>query len=368
MRRPVLFLALVATACGPSGERNNNGTGSDAIVPQDAAPGRDGQVIYWDGGVRDGMVGCNPQSFTLEQAPPPAVLLVLDRSGSMTELGSTGATRWEEMNQAVELVLTQFEAQVKFGLLMYPTGNLCQTPPAQVGPDLHHLAPILHELDNATPSGGTPTAAALRNAGQTLNDMAPADTRFIILATDGGPNCNYGLAVPCTCTLSDPSFCCTSYPSACTAGHFCLDETAAQGVLSDLHSNQGIGTFVIGLDGTQEYVEVLNDMAVAGGWPQQGGATDYYAATSQAELVAALQAIAGSVISCSIALQEAPEFPSLVKVYVDGGEVPRDGSQQNGWDYTDASLTQIMLYGAACENLQNGEQHNVTATFACEVN
>jgi hypothetical protein len=370
---PLAALTIALAGCGPSGDDpgNTNGNGNlngdlDARVSADASPGADASMTWLDGGNGDALAGCNPKNFTLQQAPPPAVMLVIDRSGSMLEPGSTGQTRWQEVGDAVDLVVTQFEAQIRFGLLMYPTGDQCLTPPAQVAPGLHHLAPITHHLQSATPGGGTPTAAALRNAGQTLQDMAPGETHFVILATDGGPNCNYGNTLPCTCSLTNPDYCCTSYPDGCVAGMFCLDDAETLQVIGDL-GTQGTDTFVIGLDGSQEYVELLDAMAVAGGRPQVGGATDYYAATNQSELTAALQAIAGSVISCTIALEEAPEFPDLVTVYVDGAEVPRDASQGDGWDYTDASLTEIELFGPACDNLQDGQTHNVTATFACVI-
>jgi hypothetical protein len=336
-------------------------------VGSDGGPGIDGQVIYWDGSPGDGMVGCYPQNFMLQQAPPPAVMLVIDRSGSMLEQGSTGQTKWAELNLAADTVLSQFESQIQFGLLMYPTGDMCTAPPAQVPPGVLHLAPIAYELGATTPSGGTPTAAALRNAGQTLADMNPTDLKFIILATDGGPNCNYFQSMPCTCSLSDANYCCTSHPDTCVAGHFCLDDTGTLDALTDLSQNQQIDTFVIGLDGTQAYVELLNGMATAGGRPQVGGATDYYNATSQSELTAALQIIAGSVLSCAIPLDEAPALPDGVHIYIDGVEVPRDTNQLNGWDYSNASLTEITLFGAACDDLQNGDEHQLTATFACVI-
>jgi hypothetical protein len=363
----ILVAGLVtglAGGCGPSSDGLGNGNGDGGVLP-DAGPGHDGQVIYWDGSPGDGMVGCYPQNFTLQQAPPPAVMLVIDRSGSMLEQGSTGQSKWAELNLAAGTVLSQFESQIQFGLLMYPSGDMCTTPPAQVPPGVHHLAPITYELGATMPSGGTPTAAALRNAGQTLADMNPGDIQFIILATDGGPNCNYFQPMPCTCSLSVADYCCTSHPDACVAGHFCLDDYETLAVMSDLSQNRQIDTFVIGLDGTQAYVELLNDMATAGGRPQVGGATDYYNATSQAELTAALGVIAGSVLSCAIPLEEPPDLPDAVHIYVDGVEVPRDTTQENGWDYTDASLTEITLFGAACDNLQNGDEHQVTATFAC---
>ena len=38
--------------------------------------------------------------------------------------------------------------------------------------------------------------------------------RFVVLATDGGPNCNYGLsATPaCACTSVAAAYCCTNPP------------------------------------------------------------------------------------------------------------------------------------------------------------
>ena len=77
--------------------------------------------------------------------------------------------------------------------------------------------------------------------------------------------------------------------------------------------------------------------------------------------------IAVSFISCEILLEEPPDFPDLVHIYMDGVEVEWDGSQSAGWDYTDPSNMVIELFGAACDTLQDGDEHNLTATFACVV-
>ena len=98
-----------------------------------------------------------------------------------------------------------------------------------------------------------------------------------------------------------------------------------------------------------------------------GGSTDYYPANNQNEILQALQTIAVTMISCEIVLEEPPNMPELVRIYMDGIEVARDQSQQNGWDYTDGSNTTIELFGAACDTLQNGDEHTLTATFACVV-
>jgi hypothetical protein len=274
------------------------------------------------------------------------------------------------MQAAVDAALTQYEGSIKFGLLTYPADQECATSGPQVGVALGNRPAVLLELTSAVPAGGTPTAAALNNAAASLSTLGdPVSPKFIVLATDGGPNCNYFLSASpaCTCNYAAPDWCCTSYPDQCAFGYTCLDDDHTLTVIQDLHDNLGIDTFVIGLEGTAEYVNLLNAMAIAGGRPQQGGATDYYSASNQTEIMTALQTIAVGLISCEIQLEEPPDLPDLVRIYMDGHQVPRDTTHQNGWDYTDASHTTIMLYGDACDTLQDGDVHTLTATFACVV-
>jgi hypothetical protein len=68
-----------------------------------------------------------------------------------------------------------------------------------------------------------------------------------------------------------------------------------------------------------------------------------------------------------IELPAAPEKPEGVTVFVDGVEVPRDMTKMNGWEYTDGTNTKIELYGPQCDAIQDGDEHAVTATFACDV-
>ena len=374
LARLALALSVAGIACGPSsGDEDAALDTSDAAVNvADAGPTVDAAATIDGLPTPDGIEGCDPKNFTLQQGPRPQMYLVVDRSGSMNDPGSAPpATKWDELKAAVDWALGQFAGAIEFGLLAYPEGPECTTPGPQVLFDANNHAAVMYELDLSTPAGGTPTAAALNNAASSLTALGASESpKYVILATDGGPNCNYLLSASpeCSCTYSSTTdYCCTSYPGICLYGNSCLDDSGTLGVITDLHDDLGIDTFVIGLPGTAEYVSLLNAMAVAGGQPQLGGATDYYDVANQAELETALQAIAVSVIACTLVLDEVPAEPDGVLIYIDGILVPRDTTKTNGWDYTDATLLEIELYGSACTTLQDGDEHVVTATFPCVV-
>lgn len=369
--RGALFAATLALVGGCDGDVGWVSTDSGATAETGASA--DIGTKRTEGGPGlDALKGCNPQTFTLEQAPPAEIYLTLDRSGSMSEQGSSASvTKWKELQDAVGFVLQQFETSIHFGLLTFPADSTCKTagPQVKIGPNSR--AAVLNHLGQATPAGGTPTAAALNNAAQSLKDVGTTgSTKYIILATDGGPNCNYLLsaAPACSCTQAAAAHCCTNHPDACYAGHTCLDDTHTLQVIQGLYQKDKITTFVIGLEGSVEYKTLLDTMAQAGGAPQTGGTTSYYPASSKTEIQSALKAIAVSVISCEIDLQKKPDYPDKVLVYLDGKLVPRDTAKQNGWDYPDSTLTKIKLYGSYCSTLQDGKKHSLTATFACVVN
>jgi len=360
-------LVLAACWCGACSKRLDFDKFHPGASP-DAGPRLDAPSAK-DGLAADRVQGCNPVSLTLAQSPPPEVYLVLDRSGSMIEQGSTPSqTRWQEMNAAVSLVLNEYEDSIRFGVLTYPSDNLCRISGPQVPVGLFHSSAIKHHLEQALPAGGTPTAAALNNAAQSLQDLGDqASAKFIVLATDGGPNCNHSLSAKpqCVCTHAASDYCCTSFPLACYAGHTCLDEENVLAVLKRLNEQLNIFTFVIGLDGTSEYKTLLNQMAKAGGVPRSGEVS-YIPAANKAELMDALQAIAVKVVSCEISFGQTPQFPDRVLLYLDGTLVPRSTTKSQGWDYSDVAQTKATFYGSYCEALQQGGRHSITATFACD--
>jgi uncharacterized protein (TIGR03382 family) len=187
---------------------------------------------------------------------PPDMLIVQDRSGSLS------TTNWNAAKNAINNLVSTYTGQIRFGLSLFPTSGSCGvSPPAvPVGPSTH--AAIMSAL-NATSAagGGTPIAAALKEANTYLKAVDPGYVKYVLLVTDGSENCG-----------GDP-----------------VTETAAL-------MAAGVKTYVVGF-GSGVNTNQLNDMASAGG-TAKSGTTKYYEATNQVDLNAALKAIAGNVSCC----------------------------------------------------------------------
>jgi hypothetical protein len=54
-----------------------------------------------------------------------------------------------------------------------------------------------------------------------------------------------------------------------------------------------------------------------------------------------------------------------VSVKLDGAAVPRDQTRANGWDYTNAEMTSIQLFGPSCQALTNGSATGVMFDYSC---
>jgi hypothetical protein len=326
----------------------------------------------------------------VEATPAPVnVLLVIDKSGSMTDRPEGFLVdKWSAMKEALDAAVSSAPPSVRFGLLLYPEsivhtipldcdGDVCCAVPESGDAVLVGVAPgsanaIGNALVGASPGGGTPTAAALARALEyfTVGDGRDLDgERYVLLATDGGPNCNAALscdAGACTPNLDGVAQCAGA--NCCEgAGEFCLDDAGVTGQIDALR-DAGIATFVVGIPGTEGYAGYLDAFARAGGVPRIGADHDYFAvsaASGVTGLTGVLRGITTELLrSCEVALTEPPARPGLVNVAVDCTVVPKDG--ESGWDFDNPDApTSLVLRGPACDELKARGARRIDVVYGC---
>jgi hypothetical protein len=197
---------------------------------------------------------------------------------------------------------------------------------------------IRHALEEAAPDGRTPTADALEIAREHLIARREDRPQFILLATDGGPNCMGS----------------STWESR---------GRAVQDQIERLRADDGIETFVLGLlDYSPNLDETLTWSAEAGGRARRG-TPNYYRANSTAELAAAMLAISAAVGDCSYDLGSEPSPGAVLVVEFDGTPVSNDPS--DGWTFAPGRRDRVRFHGAACDRLRRGEVADVTVRSAC---
>jgi von Willebrand factor type A domain len=333
------------TGGGPTGS-GGGGVLTDASSPTPTADANCGQVN-------------NPLRVV-----PPDILIVQDKSGSMSnddndaacQRGGCGAnSKWSQVTTALNQVVMNTQATVNWGLKFFSDDGACGSSAAPVVPVGSGSAmAIATAIGRASPGGNTPTRDAVTSGASYLSQLTDSSPKYLLLATDGLPNCPVGCAgtanLPQMCTVTDN-------PSE--------DGATEQAVANAV--TMGFKVFVIGIGNVSSAVTTLNKLAVNGGEAQSGAATSYYAATDPTSLEDALNAIVGKVASCTLPLPSKPQVPD--NVVVEDVEtkttIPQDTSHTNGWDYTDATDTAIQLYGTACEDVTNGTYTDVEIFEGC---
>jgi hypothetical protein len=350
------------------------------------------------GALEDGELGDACGQTTIKGSTKEVdVLLVIDKSGSMNAKPTGFATdKWTALKTALPAALDPVKGGISLGVEFFPN-NLttpipvsCTTecwdmPPGDsavvvpVGPGTTTLPDITAKLAIA-PSGGTPTRAALQAAFEyftTGTGKALAGEKYVLLATDGGPNGNTTPCQQATCTVNmDRSEMGGTFPNYCDAAlvadgpKSCLDEAATVAQLTTMAA-AGIKTFVVGIPGTEPYVATLDALAVAGGVPAAAASPKYFAVTAAGGvdgLKQVFDTITHQLIkSCNIQLQSAPPDPMKLNVYVDGKVVPQAGA--DGWDLvtTDASaFPMVVLKGATCAAIEASGANNVQIVYGCK--
>jgi len=282
---------------------------------------------------------------------PSDVLLVLDRSASMqysltqdcycqgadagASAGSVCASatnctdRWTAIKSAVVQTVAS-SPDIQWGLKFFstPLGSVCSvssTPEVPIGANAGTAVQTM--LENTAPGNNTPTAAAISAATAYLSTVSDGNSKAILLATDGDPNCAAGQP-----TTSD-----------------------MQGTIAAIMaaSSAGFPVYVIGVGPS---VGNLDSMAAA------GRTVNYYPATSLQQLTDAFGGIAARATTCTLALAQVPPDSSNIYVYADKQLVPQDAT--NGWIFG-TTTTRIVLTGSYCDKLISGVTTNIQILQGC---
>jgi von Willebrand factor type A domain len=373
----ILAIVLVAAAgCGTSDRPSAFGTvvytmpGSGDSGPPSIqlAPQR---APTCNLGPEGGVCECVDQPLLVDV---PNLYFVLDRSGSMAE-----ANKWSTVQSVLAQLFISLGPRARVGAAVFPNPAYDQcsagvevfstrsgdAPAGTLGPIEQSLFTALRRIPAA---GGTPTASTL--ASLLPRVAALAGRTYVILATDGGPNCNAGARCSidqCTDNIEDAGGCPVAGPvNCCDAQGFggpaaCLDAQPALDAVGAFAA-AGIPVYVVGVPGSAPYASLLDRMAIAGGTARDGE-PQYYAvaAADQASLQTALTGIAAKITgTCTLDLGPSPADPERVNVFFDEKAVPQAGP--DGWSLDGGVVT---LLGASCQKVLQGAVIDVRVVAGC---
>jgi hypothetical protein len=376
---PSCALALtVAAGCGgsarppPLGEERTDASaqGADASQQfQTTAPTELTCNLGPDGGV----CACADQPLL---GDPPTLYFILDRSGSMAENG-----KWPTIVSVLADLVIGLGPRANIGAAVFPDpndANPCASglevappqrgdaPAGAAGPSATALLTILGHI---TANGGTPTAATLQALLPRVTSL-PGKT-YVILATDGGPNCNDAATCDASgcewnienataaCPPGGPHNCCTD--PAYTSTLSCLDATPTIDAVKAL-ADKGIPVYVIGVPGSAPYAALLDELAQAGGTARPNEPYYYEVnSTDRTALTAAISSVAAKITgTCTLKLNHVPPDPTLVNVFLGGQVLPQGGT--DGWTLVDQTVT---IRGASCQAIMDGSVVDVRVVAGC---
>ncbi|RYZ09102.1 MAG: VWA domain-containing protein [Myxococcales bacterium] len=385
-----------ASTVNPGASSSTGGTGPIDLSFGEAGAGEVGSAAGQAAGT--GAPGCGTFAgldecgVTSVEATSSAanVLLVIDKSSSMDDQPQGfELKKWQALKASLGPALMAVEGELHFGLLLYPFGEdaripldcfegCCEVPkgPAAIqvaiDPESRGVTQVMAALDAAEPGGGTPTAAALdaalvyftTGAGKSLEG-----DRFVLLATDGGPNCGSKDSVcdAAHCTPNLDGLCPAAQGNCCEGeGSYCLDDAEVVQKLQAL-SNAGIPSFVVGIPGTESYADYLTTFAAAGGVPKPNTKGAYYAVSAEGGVDGLTQTFVDItthlVRSCEVELGAGVPVKKLVNVAVDCAIVPFE--EGAGWDISSDAPTTLVLAGDACQRVEREGARRIDVVYGC---
>lgn len=327
-----------------------------------------------DGNDSDGSIPtCGGDHISLTSLPPNVVLL-LDKSGSMTDNAwdhdgsddTAPVNRWTSLHDVTSDLLGEYGDRMNVGAVLFPSLDssvpdsnnydtvfdaACKmSDDVEVAVAADNRQTILEALPGRTErfEGATPTRQAVLNGLEHLENLDAQGPRAMVLVTDGAANCVY-----------DPDT---------NIGR--VYDTDLELAVSSAYEDHGIPTYVVGIDIDADHpvqgrnlTDDLNAVAVAGGVAREG-AENFYNVADQTTLAAALDAIAARV-ECTIDLETVPTDPEYVDVSLNGEDLAQVEScdEGDGWRFASADHTSIELCNASCQSFQ--EVRQLDTTYNC---
>jgi hypothetical protein len=352
---------------GTSGEDAGTTDAGGSLI-SDASPIIKNCGVGPDGGV----CACADEPLAVD---PPTLYFVLDRSGSMAELN-----KWNTVRSVLEKVTVQLGGRAAFGAAVFPdpaadgcaVGRQIFAPAVGDGlngePGTVDLT-LFGTLGVIPASGGTPTAATLQGLLPGLR--AIKGKTYVILATDGGPNCDANTscsAAMCTLNIESDNGCTPTGTNCCSPQAMpgdpqiaCLDAQPTIDAVTAV-AGAGIPVYVVGVPGSEPYAQLLDSLATAGGTARSSEPLYYAVSTADEQaLLSAMSQIAAKVTgSCTLTLNDAPPDPSLVNVFLNGSAIPQSGA--DGWTLSGTTVT---ILGASCQAILDGDVLDVRVVAGC---
>ncbi|WP_272418482.1 VWA domain-containing protein [Polyangium jinanense] len=381
--RGIVASFVLLGACGIASTLGGCGSASDdRLPPRPPLPVPDaGGEGGFDGGGGGGPPAPDAGGYCgneVHQAivDAPNLYFVLDASGSMNA-PAPGGTRYDAVRVAVVDLVRKLGPLVKVGAAILPAHGSNQdqcAPGKQVFP-VTQGDPITGEDGPTTtgirattatnPVGGTPISPTLEALTPTL--LALEGKTYVILATDGGPNCNESAACgseDCQPNMEGDEACLSTGTNCCEPEQlwgptFCVDEPASVAAIETLRAG-GLEVFVVGIPGSEAYAGVLDAMAIAGGSPKDI-APFYYPVSELGSLGGVLAEIAAVAVTCEFAIVDPPSEEGMTNVYLDDEVLPYN--DLDGWIWMPPYI--VRLLGKACERLQGGQVKQVQIVSGC---
>jgi hypothetical protein len=339
MRTLALVSTLVVFGCAPAspqhgGPGGGKGNGTGGVGNGGAGGGGGGSGNGGGGGGGGSGSQCGGMEFALSRVPPN-VMLVLDRSQSMTDPIGIGSTtqKYDDLTTAIGALVQGYDGQMRLGATFFASDDNCA--PGVPGPILaNNGQTIMTEVAAHTPGSNTPTATTLDAviASHELTD--PTRGNYVVLATDGLPNCR--------------------------------DVDVTTRIKKLYASNPPVATFVIGIGAdTNTNPDLLNEWADAGHTAKtvaNPGDPRYFQTNSPGALKTAFDSISSGIVSCDFKMAQAAPDPTLITVTENG--MPVSPSPTVGYTY-DPGTNTITLHGAACDTLKSNPGTKVQVIYGC---